>query len=105
MNMTMKNHVRSVVKKATLLTKLKKKEAVLDIASNDGTLLNYYKSSVIKVGIDPTIVKFKKYYKKIDFGIADFFSKNKILKKVNKKFKVITALSVFYDAKPPKNMR
>ncbi len=101
MNMTMKNHVRSVVKKATLLTKLKKKEAVLDIASNDGTLLNYYKSSVIKVGIDPTIVKFKKYYKKIDFGIADFFSKNKILKKVNKKFKVITALSVFYDAEAP----
>ena len=60
MNMTMKTHVRSVVKKASILTKLKKNDAVLDIASNDGTLLNYYKNSVIKVGIDPTIVKFKK---------------------------------------------
>ena len=101
MNMTMKTHVRSVVKKASLLTKLKKNDAVLDIASNDGTLLNYYKNSVIKVGIDPTIVKFKKYYRKIDFGIADFFAKSKIEKIIKKKFKVITALSVFYDAEAP----
>jgi len=101
MNMTMRAHVKSVVQKASLLTKLRKNDAVLDIASNDGTLLNYYKNSVIKVGIDPTIVKFKRYYRNINYGIADFFSKSKIEKKIKKKFKVITALSVFYDAEAP----
>ena len=101
MNNTMKKHVKSVVNKATKITELKKNEAVLDIASNDGTLLNYYKNSVKKVGIDPTIVKFKKYYRNIDFGISDFFAKSKIEKKIKKKFKVITALSVFYDAEAP----
>ena len=92
--MTMRAHVKSVVQKASLLTKLRKNDAVLDIASNDGTLLNYYKNSVIKVGIDPTIVKFKRYYRNINYGIADFLSKSKI-EKNKKKFKVITALSVF----------
>ena len=101
MNKTMKEHVKSVVINAKKLTKLKKSDAVLDIASNDGTLLNYYKKDIIKVGIDPTIIKFKKYYKNIDLSISDFFSKKKIKKKFGKKFKVITALSVFYDAEAP----
>ena len=101
MNKTMKEHVKSVVINAKKLTKLKKSDAVLDIASNDGTLLNYYKKDIIKVGIDPTIIKFKKYYRNIDFSISDFFSKKKIKKKFSKKFKIITALSVFYDAEAP----
>ena len=84
--MTMRAHVKSVVQKASLLTKLRKNDAVLDIASNDGTLLNYYKNSVIKVGIDPTIVKFKRYYRNINYGIADFFSKSKI-EKIKKNLK------------------
>ena len=101
MNKTMKEHVKSVVINAKKLTKLKRGDAVLDIASNDGTLLNYYKKDIIKVGIDPTIVKFKKYYKNIDLSISDFFSKEKIKNRFSKKFKVITALSVFYDAEAP----
>ena len=80
MNKTMKEHVKSVVYKAKKLTKLKKNDAVLDIASNDGTLLNYYNDNIIKVGIDPTIIKFKKFYKNIEFSIPDFFSQKKIQK-------------------------
>ena len=40
--------------------------------------------------------------KKIDYKISDFFPSNKIFKKrIKNKFKIITALSVFYDAKDP----
>ena len=48
--------------------------------------------------------KYKIDYKNIDYKIADFFSYEKI-RKVNRniKFKAITALSVFYDIKKPKN--
>ena len=35
------------------------------------------------------------------FKISDFFSAEKIRKKTKKKFKIITALSVFYDALNP----
>ena len=41
-NKTMLNHVRNVVSYLSKKTKLKNKDIVLDIASNDGSLLNFY---------------------------------------------------------------
>ena len=102
-NLTMTNHLKSISKKLTNLTKIKKNEYVLDIASNDGTLLNSYKIfGIKKVGVDPILKKFKKFYKKIDYKIPNFFSK-KIIKqaKIKKKFKIITACAVFYDIENP----
>ena len=103
-NSTMRNHVKSVVKKISKKTKLKNNDYVLDIASNDGTLLSYYRNKVNTFGIDPLINKYKKNYKNINYKISDFFSYN-IIRKIDKniKFKAITALSVFYDLKSPQN--
>ena len=84
-NFTMRKHVKDVVKESVKLVKLKKNEAVLDIASNDGTLLNYYKKNTFTVGIDPLIKKYRSYYKNINYGIQDFFSFNAIKKKKLKK--------------------
>ncbi len=100
-NKTMINHVSAVVKDLSKKTKLKKNDFVLDIASNDGSLLNFYKKNVKTFGIDPILEKYKVKYKKINFKIADFFSAKKILKITKKKFKIITALSVFYDSADP----
>jgi len=102
-NSTMTNHVRDVAKKASKFVNLKNNDAVLDIASNDGTLLNSYNDNVIKVGIDPILNKYKHEYKKINFKIPNFFSENSVKKTGIKKFKIITALSVFYDLKNPNN--
>ena len=99
-NKTMSEHVRKLVRFLTKRMKLKKKDTVLDIASNDGTLLNYYDKKITTVGIDPILNKYKKFYKKINYKVNDFFS-YKALKKINKKYKVITALSMFYDLKNP----
>ena len=100
-NKTMSEHVRSIVKFSTKKMKLKKNDAVLDIASNDGTLLNYYDRKIVTVGIDPILDKYKKFYKKINFKLSDFFSYQSLKKKIKIKFKVITALSMFYDLKNP----
>ena len=100
-NKTMTEHMRSVVSNVKKIINIKKNDAVLDIASNDGTLLNFYPKTFFKVGIDPTIKKFKQYYKNIDIKISDFFSESKIRSKTKKKFKAITALSVFYDIEKP----
>ena len=84
-NKTMTTHLTNTVKLLSKKSKLKKNEYVLDIASNDGTLLNQYKKGVIKVGIDPIINKFSKYYKSINYAINDFFSLKSIKRNKLKK--------------------
>ena len=77
-NKTMINHMKDIKKILCKKTKIKSGDYVLDIASNDGTLLNFYNKSVIKVGIDPLVTRYIKYYKNIEFKIPDFFSLNVI---------------------------
>jgi len=100
-NKTMLAHVKNVVNYLTKKAKLKKDEMTLDIASNDGSLLKCYNNNIKTFGIDPILKKYQKEYKKINYKISDFFSFEKIRKVINKKFKIITALSVFYDAYDP----
>jgi hypothetical protein len=56
-NKTMKSHVKKVVNYLSNKVHLNKNDNVLDIASNDGTLLKNYKKNIIKWGIDPIIQK------------------------------------------------
>jgi len=100
-NKTMLNHVKNVVKYLSRKTYLKKKDIVLDIASNDGSLLNFYNKHITTFGIDPILEKYIDKYKSIDYKVSDFFSADKIRSKIKKKFKIITALSVFYDTLNP----
>ncbi len=100
-NKTMLDHVKKVVKHLSKKTKLKKKELVLDIASNDGSLLKNYSKNIVTFGIDPILNKYKDEYRNINFKVPSFFSADKIKNVVKKKFKIITALSVFYDATDP----
>ena len=98
----MTKHVGAVSKEAVKIAKPLKNDFVLDIASNDATLLNFYNKKLITVGVDPLIRKHKKFYNKINYKLSDFFSFNLLKKnKLNKKFKIITALSMFYDLKNP----
>ena len=99
-NEIMKNHLKNLVKKIQLDFNLERNDKVLDIASNDGTLINYYDKNLIRCANDPLINKFSKNYKHIKFKFSDFFSAEKILKKI-KNFKVITALAVAYDLQKP----
>ena len=102
LNQTMKSHMKNIVNLFKRKIKLNDKDFILDIASNDATLLNLYNKKLTRVGIDPIIKKYKTNYKKINFAISDFFSAQKIKKYCkSNKFKVITALSVFYDLPDP----
>ena len=100
-NNTMTHHVKKIVKKLSFLTNIKKNDAVLDIASNDGTLLNFYNKNITTFGIDPILNKYKNNYKNIKFKTSNFFSYKSVRKLYKKKFKIITALSVFYDLPQP----
>ncbi len=101
-NSTMKNHLLKIAQKVSKIKKLTKKSVVVDIASNDGTLLNSYNKNIIKVGIDPILNRFKKNNRNIKYKIPDFFSYNKFKNlKLKKKADVITAFAVFYDINNP----
>ena len=101
MNKTMRNHMKNVQKILCSKASLLKGDYVLDIASNDSTLLNVYKKNIKTFGIDPLVNKYYKFYRNINYKISDFFSAKKVLKKTKNKFKIITALSVFYDVHDP----
>ena len=101
LNLTMSNHMKSIHETMIKKVFLKKDDQILDIACNDGTLLNLYSKNYIRFGIDPVSIKYKSNFKKFNHVIYDFFSAKKIKAKTEKKFKIITALSVFYDLDNP----
>lgn len=102
-NKSMKNHLKGIVKDIENKNLLKKNDIILDIASNDGTLLNFYNEKKYNlIGIDPTIKKFKKFYKKKILTSSKLFDRNSFFNLTkNKKAKVITSIAVFYDIKKP----
>ncbi|MDX2188971.1 MAG: class I SAM-dependent methyltransferase [Bacteroidota bacterium] len=106
LNKSMVMHLSSITKKVSQIIELKDNDVIIDIGSNDSTLLQSYaqvtKAKLNLIGIDPTGIKFKKYYPENINLIADFFSAN-IFKKAypNKKAKVVSSIAMFYDLEDP----
>lgn len=78
-------------------------DLVIDIGSNDSTTLQAYPSlGPVLVGIDPTGIKFHSYYPPHIQLIPDFFSSALVKDRFpEKKAKVITSFSMFYDLEDP----
>lgn len=102
LNGFMVQHLQKKVKDICARVNLRDLDLCIDIGSNDGTTLNTYPPGLVLVGVDPTAMKFKDFYRpEIDI-IPDFFSPNLIKKKYGeKKAKVITSFSMFYDLENP----
>jgi len=102
-NESMVKHLNGITSNIKKIVNFKKEDYVLDIGSNDATLLKTFNSSKLNyVGIDPTIKRFKKNYPKKFKTKSTFFSKKQffILSK-GKKAKAITSIAVFYDIIDP----
>ncbi len=102
-NQSMINHLTGITNDIKKTVNFTKGDYVLDIASNDSTLLRSYKSSKINyIGIDPTISQFKKFYPKKIKTKSELFTKNKYFNlSKNKKARVITSIAMFYDVQNP----
>lgn len=103
MNQTMTMHLKDVVERIERLVKLNPGDLVLDIGSNDGTLLKSYTVNKIKrIGIDPGGEQYRQYYPpEIDL-ITDFFPTTALKTFYsNQKAKVITSIAMFYDLERP----
>ena len=102
-NQTMSMHLKGIVQRVQRLVELKPRDVVLDIGSNDATLLKYYETPGLqRIGIDPQGNQFSKYYTDDMELVSDYFSSLKYLSVCpDKQAKVITSIAMFYDLEEP----
>lgn len=105
LNQSMVKHLHNKVQRIQEMVNLKPGDLIVDIGSNDSTLLQgYTQDGMYLLGIDPTGSKFKEYYPAHIHLIPDFFSAQTIKTRVgNQKAKVVTSISMFYDLESPQD--
>ena len=95
-NQTMVQHLYDIADEAQKRVELEPWDAVIDIGSNDCTLLHMYNPELNRIGIDPLGKKFWEYYTHNIKIIPQYFSA-----KMLPKAKIITSIAMFYDLEDP----
>jgi hypothetical protein len=103
LNRSMVEHLSAKVRGITSLVSMESGDIVVDVGSNDGTLLKAYpQGSLELVGIDPVARKFRDHYPDYIHVIPEFFSAEAFGKRFGKKrAKVVTSIAMFYDLENP----
>lgn len=103
LNSSMVTHLEDIVAKNLQFVDLSAGDLIVDIGSNDGTLLNKYSGKgYILAGIDPTANKFRQYYNANIQIIPEFFTASAVAKHFgNKRAKIVTSIAMFYDLEDP----
>jgi hypothetical protein len=102
LNASMVAHLQGIVDELGKRAPLQKGDLVIDIGSNDSTLLQRYPKGPELLGVDPTGAKFKEYYPKGIGLVADFFSAEAVRGAVGaRKAKAITSIAMLYDLEQP----
>jgi hypothetical protein len=103
LNQSMVRHLASKANHLARFAGLQSGDLVLDIGSNDGTLLRSYQvKGLRKLGIDPTGEKFRPLYPADTLLSADFFSRDNFVAAVGPaRAQLITSIAMFYDLDDP----
>jgi NDP-4-keto-2,6-dideoxyhexose 3-C-methyltransferase len=98
---TMRAHLQKYQQEILGKVNLEPDDAVLDIGSNDSTMLQYYDTNLKRIGIDPTGNQFKEYYGKVEL-IPTYFTKANFQKVYGStRCKIVSSISMFYDLPDP----
>ena len=103
LNQSMVKHLQSKVKKIVEIVDVIDGDIVLDIGSNDATLLKAYSNDNIQLyGVDPSAEKFRQFYTDNISLITEFFPSRSLFEKMaEKKARIVTSISMFYDLEDP----
>lgn len=105
-NETMINELSDIVGKALKKVNIRKADLVIDVGSNDGTLLSNYKKGIITVGFEPVKKLARLTSKRAKYVANDYFNLSAFKKAVphkisQNKAKIITSIAMFYDLDDP----
>ena len=104
LNPSMVRHLHKKVERIRSLVKLQAGDLVVDIGSNDSTLLQAYPTELKLVGVDPSGPKFRRYYPAHIDLIPDFFSAGAVRQRMaGASAKVVTSIAMFYDLERPQS--
>ena len=98
-NQTMREELALIVREASKRVDLQSGDIVVDIGSNDGTLLSNYLNGIIRVGFEPVSKLAFDCEKHAETVINEFFSREAYV--FSQRAKIITAISMFYDLDNP----
>lgn len=102
LNASMISHLARKASGLEKLVDLSSGDVVLDIGSNDGTLLTAYSTSGLRrIGIDPVAARFASDYPPDAEIVADFFSASTFRDVSDAPARVITSIAMFYDVESP----
>jgi hypothetical protein len=102
LNRSMSQHLARKARGLEKLVGLAPNDVVLDIGSNDGTLLASYSTSPLRrIGIDPTAERFSSYYPPDAEIVPDFFSAGRFGAVSDVPARIVTSIAMFYDVESP----
>jgi len=99
---TIKADLKDISEKSQKIKKLGKGDIMVDIGSNDGTLLDFYDDPIKGVGFEPCKNVAEEAKSKGHYIIDNFFNAKDFKNGFgNERAKIITAISMFYDLDNP----
>jgi SAM-dependent methyltransferase len=103
LNRWMVEHLEGIADAVKAHGVLKKDDLILDIGSNDATLLTFFHGQGYRlVGMDPSGVHFTQFYKDTMQLVPHFFTGAQFKKEFNDtKATVVTSIAMFYDLEDP----
>ena len=101
-NFTMKTHLKKYQEEILTKINLNDNDVIVDIGSNDSTMLQYYSNTLRRIGVDPTGSQFKEYYNDVEL-LPTYFTYNNFVNKFGTeiKCKLVSSICMFYDLPNP----
>ena len=98
---TMREHLKKYQEEILSIIQLNEGDVIVDIGSNDSTMLQYYSDKLKRIGVDPTGNQFKEYYGNVELLPTYFTHQNFINIYGDTKCKLVSSISMFYDLPQP----
>jgi GDP-mannose 4,6-dehydratase len=98
---TMKTHLKEYQEEIMSIVSLKPGDTIIDIGSNDSTMLQYYSENIRRIGVDPTGKQFQQYYDEVEL-LPDYFTYSNVVGRFGDiRCKMVSSISMFYDLPDP----